>query len=119
MGSAIAQRYIQELFSAAMASKITIQRLAVDIICSIARSGFTHPLEIAPVLVALSATPDPNLASKAFGTLTLLHQKHATLLASRFFASAVTAHEYAKRVANPEIVHGALFFLFMAAKIFC
>ncbi|KAK4701477.1 cohesin loading factor subunit SCC2, partial [Phenoliferia sp. Uapishka_3] len=106
VGSAIAQRYIGDFFTAAMATNSRIQRMAVDIICSIARSGFSHPLGIAPVLVALSATSDANLADKAFATLTLLHSKYATLLASRFFASAQMSHDYASRSAGINEVRG-------------
>ncbi|KAL8277535.1 hypothetical protein RQP46_010090 [Phenoliferia psychrophenolica] len=106
VGSAIAQRYTDKFFAAAMAPAVRNQRIAVDIICSIARSGFTHPLGIAPVLVALSATPDATLANKAFGTLTLMHQKYSTILATQFFASAKVAHEYALKSAGPDLVRG-------------
>ncbi|KAM0747229.1 hypothetical protein T439DRAFT_97198 [Meredithblackwellia eburnea MCA 4105] len=107
VASSISQRYMNVIFDSAKSTNPRVQRIAVDILTTVARSGFGHPLMIAPVLVALSSTSDANLASKAFATLSVLHQKHATLLASRFFAAAESAHEYAsKTTLDGSAVHG-------------
>ena len=108
VASAVCQRYIAEILAASLSAiNPPLQRLAVDVLTSVARSGFSHPLSISPTLVALTASPDGHLASKAYATLTLLHQKHATLLATRFAEPAKTTHEYLKALAGEEVVKGA------------
>ena len=83
-----------------------MQRVAVDILTSVARSGFSHPIAISPTLVALTTSADPQIAGKGYATLSLLHQKHATLLATRFSEPAKTSHAYARAVAGEEVLHG-------------
>lgn len=80
--------------------------MAVDILTSVARSGFSHPLAISPTLVALTTSSDPQIAGKGYATLSLLHQKHASLLATRFAEPAKKSHAYARAVAGNELVHG-------------
>lgn len=106
--SAVCQRYIVQIIASSLAATNTpLQRLAVDVLTSVARSGFSHPLSISPTLVALTASPDSHLASKAYATLTLLHQKHVTLLATRFAEPAKATHGYMKGLAGAQVVKGA------------
>jgi cohesin loading factor subunit SCC2 len=72
----------------------------------VARSGFIHPLSLAPTLVALTASTDSQVASKANSTLTILHQKHASLLVTRFIEPARASHNYAKANAAPALPRG-------------
>lgn len=75
----------------------------------VARSGFSHPLALAPALVAVTASEDKQVASKANSTLTILHQKHASLLVTRFLEPAKVSHTYAKAAAGlvpPRGYHG-------------
>ncbi|KAM0792017.1 hypothetical protein ACM66B_007127 [Microbotryomycetes sp. NB124-2] len=104
--SAISQRYIEQMLAAAMSGHAPLQRTAVDILLSIAHSGFIHPMTLSPTLVALTSCLDAQVAAKAFSALALLHQKHASMLASRFLESTQAAHAYARRVAEGEPVRG-------------
>ncbi|ORY37374.1 sister chromatid cohesion C-terminus-domain-containing protein, partial [Leucosporidium creatinivorum] len=106
VASAVSQRYIDQILSASVSVNPQVQRVAVDILTSVARSGFSHPLAISPTLVALTTSADHQIASKGYATLSLLHQKHASLLATRFAEPAKTAHSYARAVAGQEVVHG-------------
>lgn len=95
VASAICQRYIKEILAASvLPSNSVLQRIAIEILTSVARSGFSHPLSISPTLIALTASPESRLANKASATLTLLWQKHSTLLATRFAEPAKVTFEY-------------------------
>lgn len=94
VASAIAQRYLNRIVDASLSPNPTMQRIGVDLLSTIARSGFSHPLSLSPTLVALTASPDPQLSAKAFSTLSLLHQKHASLLATRFLEPAKSTHGF-------------------------
>lgn len=106
VASAVCQRYIDEILTHSLSMNSTMQRLAFDILASIARSGFGHPLSISPTLVALTAAPDAQLSSRAHSMLSLLYQKHASLLSTRFVESAKTSFGYARAVARDSLVHG-------------
>lgn len=102
VASAVCQRYIAEILSNSLSPNPSLQRLAVDILSSIARSGFGHPLSVSPTLIALTSAPDAQIAQKAFSMLSLLHQKHASLLATRFLEPAKVSFEYSKVSASVE-----------------
>jgi len=72
----------------------------------VARSGFSHPLALAPALVAITASEDKQIGAKANSTLTILHQKHASLLVTRFLEPAKASHTYAMAVASPNPPRG-------------
>ena len=103
VASAVCQRYIAEILSNSLSPNALLQRIAVDILSSVARSGFGHPLSISPTLVALNSAPDLSIGQKAYSMLTLLHQKHASLLATRFMEHARTSYEYARAMASSKI----------------
>ncbi|GAA5926432.1 cohesin-loading factor complex subunit SCC2 [Sporobolomyces koalae] len=96
VASAIAQRYLDKILQASLTAHPQTQRVGVDVIAMIAQSGFIHPLSLAPTLVALTASADPHVAAKANSTLTTLHQKHASLLVTRFLEPAKASFAYAK-----------------------
>lgn len=83
-----------------------MQRIGVDLLSTIARSGFSHPLSLSPTLVALTASPDAQLSAKAFSTLSLLHQKHASLLATRFLEPAKSTHAFVAALSPDEPARG-------------
>ncbi|GAA6048643.1 hypothetical protein JCM3770_001996 [Rhodotorula araucariae] len=97
VASAISQRYLKRIISTSLSPNPTLQRLGLDLLNTIARSGFSHPITLAPTLVALTASADTALASKAYATLAVLHQKHASLLVTRFLEPARAAHAFADR----------------------
>ncbi|GAA6021361.1 hypothetical protein JCM10207_002022 [Rhodosporidiobolus poonsookiae] len=106
VASAIAQRYLPRIIDSSLSANIALQRLGVDLLSTIARSGFSHPITLSPTLVALTASADAQIAAKAFSTLSLIHQKHASLLATRFLEPARAAHSYVKQVARDEPARG-------------
>lgn len=83
-----------------------MQRIGVDLLSTIARSGFSHPLSLSPTLVALTASPDAQLSAKAFSTLSLLHQKHASLLATRFLEPVKSTHAFIAALSPDEPARG-------------
>ncbi|GAA5875871.1 hypothetical protein JCM1840_002960 [Sporobolomyces johnsonii] len=98
VASAIAQRYLKRIIESSLSRTPALQRLGVDLLSMIARSGFSHPITLSPTLVALNASADSQIASKAYSTLSILHQKHASLLATRFLEPAKAAHAYVTSV---------------------
>ncbi|GAA6018662.1 hypothetical protein JCM8202_000602 [Rhodotorula sphaerocarpa] len=96
VASAVAQRYLKRINEAAVSDQIALQRVAVDLLSAIARSGFSHPITLSPTLAALTASDDAQLAAKAFSALAVLHQKHTSILASRFLDSARAIFNYAQ-----------------------
>ncbi|BGP35332.1 Sister chromatid cohesion protein 2 [Rhodotorula toruloides] len=106
VASAIAQRYLNRIIDASLSPNPTMQRIGVDLLSTIARSGFSHPLSLSPTLAALTASPDPQLSAKAFSTLSLLHQKHASLLATRFLEPAKSTHAFIAALSPDEPARG-------------
>lgn len=111
VSSAICQRYDSQIISSALSTNPPLQRVAVDILSSMARSGFIHPLSVLPTLIALTACPDPHFASKAYATLSLIYQKYASLCATRFAEPAKQSHMYMLAVAGANTIpQGKAFF---------
>lgn len=109
VASAISQRYIEQIIDSSLSTNPQIQRVGVDILTAVARSGFSHPLTMAPPLIALCGSADSTLSSKAYGTLSVLHQKHGSLLATRYLHSVKTVHRYADAVAGTAATRGVFF----------
>ncbi|KPV73441.1 uncharacterized protein RHOBADRAFT_55179 [Rhodotorula graminis WP1] len=107
VASAISQRYLKRIIASALSPNPSLQRLGLDLLNTIARSGFSHPITLAPTLVALTASGDAALANKAYATLAILHQKHASLLVTRFLEPARAAHTFAvSAVGDGETLRG-------------
>ncbi|GAA5994954.1 hypothetical protein JCM5350_007201 [Sporobolomyces pararoseus] len=106
VASSIAQRYLEPILRVAVSTHPQLQRVGIDVISMIARSGFSHPLLLAPTIVALTASPDSQVASKANSTFTILHQKHASILITRFLESAKASHAYMKGISAPSPPRG-------------
>ncbi|SCZ88805.1 BZ3500_MvSof-1268-A1-R1_Chr10-4g03099 [Microbotryum saponariae] len=96
VASAISQRYIDQILASTLSTNGAIQRVGVDLLTAVARSGFSHPLTIAPYLVALTTSPDAQTSSQAHATLSLLYQKHASLLSTRFLEPAKVAFTFSR-----------------------
>lgn len=104
VASAVSQRYLKRIISSAQSTNPVMQRLGADLLNMIARSGFSHPITLSPTLVALTTSPDPQLSTKAYSTLALLHQKHASILATRFLEPARAAHAFVKSMCGQDEV---------------
>ncbi|CCO30647.1 Protein rad9 AltName: Full=SCC2 homolog [Rhizoctonia solani AG-1 IB] len=88
VSSAIIQRYLTQILSSALSPNRHIQAPAVDIL------SFT----CFPIIVALETSHDNSLSSRASGLHTLLHNKHASLLNSRYLESVGKSLEYQKQL---------------------
>ncbi|KAJ1303221.1 hypothetical protein OPQ81_011419 [Rhizoctonia solani] len=98
VGSAIIQRYLTQILSSALSPNRHIQAPAVDILSFTIRQGLAHPLQCFPVIVALETSHDNTLSLRASSLHTLLHNKHASLLNSRYLESVGRSLEYQKQL---------------------
>lgn len=106
VASAVCQRYMEHILAHSLSPTPSLQRIAFDILAIVARSGFGHPLSISPTLVALTSASDPQLAQRAYSMLSLLHQKHASLLATRFVEAVKVCFGYAQATAGEYLLQG-------------
>ncbi|CAE6432892.1 unnamed protein product [Rhizoctonia solani] len=98
VSSAIIQRYLTQILSSALSPNRHIQAPAADILSFTIRQGLAHPLQCFPIIVALETSHDNSLSSRASGLHTLLHNKHASLLNSRYLESVGRSLEYQKQL---------------------
>ncbi|KAG9123567.1 Sister chromatid cohesion protein 2 [Ceratobasidium sp. 392] len=98
VSSAIIQRYLTQILSSALSPNRLIQTPAVDILSFTVRQGLAHPLQCFPIIVALETSHDNSLSSRASNLHTLLHNKHASLLNSRYLESVGRSLEYQKQL---------------------
>ncbi|KAJ3896942.1 hypothetical protein GG344DRAFT_35833 [Lentinula edodes] len=105
VSSAIVQRYLDPVLGAAFSQNTHIQASAIDILTFTVKQGLAHPLQSFPVIVALETSPSISLSNRASALHAILHNKHASLLNSRFTLSAWKSFEYQQRI-SPGGVHG-------------
>ncbi|QRW20097.1 proline-rich protein Rad9 protein [Rhizoctonia solani] len=98
VSSAIIQRYLTQVLSSALSPNRHIQAPAADILSFTVRQGLAHPLQCFPIIVALETSHDNSLSSRASSLHTLLHNKHASLLNSRYLESVGKSLEYQKQL---------------------
>ncbi|CAE6438521.1 unnamed protein product [Rhizoctonia solani] len=98
VSSAIIQRYLTQILSSALSTNRHIQAPAADILSFTVRQGLAHPLQCFPIIVALETSHDNSLSSRASSLHTLLHNKHASLLNSRYLESVGRSLEYQKQL---------------------
>ncbi|KAJ3769502.1 protein rad9 [Lentinula raphanica] len=105
VSSAIVQRYLEPILGAAMSQHAHIQASAIDILTFTVKQGLAHPLQSFPFIVALETSPSASLSNRATALHAVLHNKHASLLSSRFMLSARKSFEYQRQI-NPDNVQG-------------
>ncbi|KAJ3753999.1 hypothetical protein EV360DRAFT_52476 [Lentinula raphanica] len=105
VSSAIVQRYLEPILGAAMSQHTHIQASAIDILTFTVKQGLAHPLQSFPFIVALETSPSASLSNRATALHAVLHNKHASLLSSRFMLSARKSFEYQRQI-NPDNVQG-------------
>ncbi|KAF5376813.1 hypothetical protein D9757_008902 [Collybiopsis confluens] len=105
VSSAIVQRYMDSILEAAFSPNTQIQALAIDILTFTVKQGLAHPLQSFPVIVALETSPSTSLSNRASALHAVLHNKHASLLNSRFTLSARKSFEYQRKI-SPNGVRG-------------
>jgi cohesin loading factor subunit SCC2 len=69
------------------------------------KQGLAHPLQSFPVIVALETSPNTNLCGRASALHSILHQKHVSLLNTRYIQSARASFDYQRKITK-EVVQG-------------
>ncbi|KAH8077046.1 hypothetical protein BXZ70DRAFT_709469 [Cristinia sonorae] len=105
VSSAIVQRYIEHILTAALSTNAQIQAAAVDILSFTVRQGLAHPLQLFPVIVALETNPSAALSTRANALHMTLHGKHTSLLNARYVPSARASFDYQKKIST-SVVQG-------------
>lgn len=102
----VSQRFLEPILRLAVSPVGPLQRVAVEILVTVSRSGFTHPFRVWPTLIAVTASPDSSLVEKAYASAAVLHTKHSSLLASKYLDPARTMHAYLRSLNPSEPVQG-------------
>ncbi|KAJ6584574.1 hypothetical protein B0H19DRAFT_980202 [Mycena capillaripes] len=98
VSSAVVQRYLNHILEAALSQHPQIQAAAIDVLTFTIKQGLAHPLQSFPVIVALETSPSPNLSGRASALHSVLHQKHVSLLNTRYVQSARASFDYQRKV---------------------
>ncbi|KAL8758619.1 MAG: hypothetical protein Q9199_001357 [Rusavskia elegans] len=94
----IAQRFLQNVLSIALASQDTTALTATEVIASINRQGLVHPKESGPALVALETSSNAAIASVAYQAHADVHQQHESMFEREYMRAIVEAYRYQKEV---------------------
>ncbi|KAL8927338.1 MAG: hypothetical protein Q9172_001417 [Xanthocarpia lactea] len=94
----IAQRFLQNILSIALASQDATALTATEVIASINRQGLVHPKESGPALVALETSSNPAIATVAFQAHGDVHQQHESMFEREYMRAIVEAYKYQKDV---------------------
>ncbi|KAJ6620718.1 hypothetical protein B0H10DRAFT_1911606 [Mycena sp. CBHHK59/15] len=105
VSSAVVQRYLNQILEAALSQHAQIQAAAIDVLTFTIKQGLAHPLQSFPVIVALETSPNTNLCNRASALHSILHQKHMSLLNTRYIQSARASFDY-QRKTTPDQVQG-------------
>ena len=96
----IAQRFLKDTLSIALASQDTSALTATEVIASINRQGLVHPKESGPALVALETSTNPAIADVAFQEHRLLHQQHESMFEREYMRAIQEAFRYQRDIVN-------------------
>lgn len=94
----IAQRFLKDILSIALASQDNSALAATEVIASINRQGLVHPKESGPALVALETSTNPAIANVAFYEHRLLHQQHESMFEREYMRAISEAFRYQKDI---------------------
>jgi cohesin loading factor subunit SCC2 len=101
----IAQQFLPNFTSIALASLDDQALLATELIASITRQGLVHPKECGVTLIALETSPNAKVAELAFRGHRALHEKYETILERGYMDAVRLAYEYQRDVVQD--IHGA------------
>ncbi|PGH26857.1 hypothetical protein AJ80_01438 [Polytolypa hystricis UAMH7299] len=94
----IAQHFLQNMLSAALAKQESYALTAIELIASINRQGLIHPKECAGVLVSLETSTNPAIAKIAFDTHKMLHEQHESMFDREYMRAVQDAFCYQRDV---------------------
>jgi cohesin loading factor subunit SCC2 len=103
----IAQRFLKDILSIAIASQDSSALTATEVIASINRQGLVHPKESGPALVALETSTNPAIAAIAFQEHRLLHQQHESMFEREYMRAIQEAFRYQKDVVGDTLGYTA------------
>lgn len=94
----VAQLFLGSFKKIALQSDNDLARSATNIIASISRAGLEHPKECGAVLVALSTSPNNNIAQVAAIEHKRIHEKQESYLEKEYVQAVRIAYEYQRDV---------------------
>ncbi|KAJ7457662.1 hypothetical protein B0H11DRAFT_208709 [Mycena galericulata] len=106
VSSAVVQRYMDHILTAALGQHPQIQATAIDVLTFTIKQGLAHPLQSFPSIIALETSPNAGLSSRASALHSILHGKHASLLNTRYIQSARASFDYQRRLTSDGTVRG-------------
>ncbi|KAJ7465273.1 hypothetical protein FB451DRAFT_1263153 [Mycena latifolia] len=106
VSSAVVQRYLNHILDAALSQHTPTQAAAIDVLTFTIKQGLAHPLQSFPVIVALETSPNAGLSGRASSLHSILHQKHVSLLNTRYIQSARASFDYQRKVTPGQPVQG-------------
>ncbi|KAJ9107636.1 hypothetical protein QFC21_001096 [Naganishia friedmannii] len=101
VNSAIVQRYLQKILESALSVFADIQKVAMDILALTIDQGLAHPMQSVPVLISLETSESEAISEKAFGLHSILQNKHASIINSRYLESVKMAFQYRQTLNLP------------------
>ena len=96
----IAQRFLRNILSIALASQDGTALTATEVIASINRQGLVHPKESGPALVALETSSNPAIAKVAYQAHADVHQQHESMFEREYMRAIAEAYRYQKEIVN-------------------
>lgn len=96
----IAQRFLKDILSIALASQNASALSATEVIASINRQGLVHPKESGPALVALETSTNQAIADVAFQEHRILHQQHESMFEREYMRAIQEAFRYQRDIVN-------------------
>ncbi|KAJ9123080.1 hypothetical protein QFC22_001270 [Naganishia vaughanmartiniae] len=105
VNSAIVQRYLQKILESALSIYADIQKVAMDILALTIDQGLAHPIQSVPVLISLETSESEAISEKAFGLHSILQNKHASIINSRYLESVRMAFRYRQTLDLPVSGH--------------
>lgn len=100
VSTSLAQTYLKEITSVAMASQDGYALIAVEVIASILRQGLVHPKEVVPCLLALETSTNPLINQIAYREHKALHSKHETIVERGYMEGVRACFRYQLDVAK-------------------
>ncbi|KAL8944319.1 MAG: hypothetical protein Q9216_000504 [Gyalolechia sp. 2 TL-2023] len=94
----IAQRFLHNILSIALASQDVSALTATEVIASINRQGLVHPKESGPALVALETSTNPAIADVAFHAHSDLHLQHESMFEREYMRAIAEAYRYQRDI---------------------
>ncbi|GHJ86131.1 hypothetical protein NliqN6_2533 [Naganishia liquefaciens] len=98
VNSAIVQRYLDKILESALSVFADIQKVAMSILALTIDQGLAHPMQSVPVLISLETSDNEAIADKAFGLHSVLQNKHASIINTRYLESVKMAFQYRQKL---------------------